>query len=90
MGAKESHRLLDYQLTDFLEVKLNKAEAKLISKLKQNILKTSGFKGPNLYEFPAIGTPNACVILPNGFSKKLKKLCLVHSDGTLKEIALKR
>ena len=89
MGTKESHRLLDYQLNDFLELKLNKTEGKLISKLKRNILKTSGFKGSNLYEFPAIGTPNACVILPNGFSKKLKKLCLVHSDGSFKVIPIR-
>ena len=87
--AKDNRKLLDYQLSDFLELKLKHSEKKLISKVKQGILNTSGFEGPNLYEFPAIGTPSACVILPNGFSKKLKKLCLIKPDGSLKVIPLR-
>ena len=91
MGAKtkQNHRLLDYQLSDFLELRLGNEGKKKISKLKSQILKASGFKGASLYEFPAVGTPNTCVILPNGFSKKLKKLCLVNPDGSLKEVKLK-
>ena len=88
MGVKkkESHRLLDYQLSDFLEIKLG--DKKKAVRAKEKILKYSHFKGSNLYEFPAIGTPDTCVILPNGFSKKLKNICLVDSDGRFRKICL--
>ena len=85
--SKESHRLLDYQLHDFLELKLGQEKKKLVSKLKRKILKTPHFKGSNLYEFPAVGTPKACVVLSNGFSKNLKKVYLVGSDSSLKEFS---
>ena len=87
--TKEIQKLLDYQLSDFLEFKLGKSEKRLISKIKRRILKTSCFTGRNLYEFPAIGTASTCFVLPNGFSKKLKQLCLVDSDGSLKRIWLR-
>ena len=86
--SKESHRLLDYQLSDFLEIKLGKKEKHSIPKIKQSILKYSGLKGSSLSEFPAIGTSTTCIILPNGFSKKLKNLCLVDSDGRFRKIRL--
>lgn len=88
VNTKENQKLLDYQLSDFLEFKLKNNERKLVSKIKQEILRASIFKGENLYEFPAIGTRNACVILPNGFSKELRALYLVNSNGSLKMVGV--
>lgn len=87
--TKESRRLLDYQLSDFLELKLGDKRQKFISKLKRELFKTSSSKDPNLYEFPAIGTSNVCLILPNGFRGKLKQIFLLNSDGRLKKIPVR-
>jgi hypothetical protein len=90
MGAvsKECRRILDYQLSDFLELKLGVRERGLILKLKQEFLKTSTFKDPNLYEFPAIGAANVCLILSNGQTEKLKQIFLLDSDGSIKKISV--
>ena len=86
VNIKENQRLLDYQLSDFLELKLSKRERKLALRIRREIRKASIFEGKSLYEFPAIGTSNACVILPNGFSKELKTLYLVNSNGSLRKV----
>ena len=87
--SKEKRKLLDYQLSDFLELKLGAREKKLISKVKEKILSSPIFKSSNLYEFPAIGTRNACFVLSNGFSRKLRNLYLMDSDGSFKKIELR-
>ena len=92
MGAdtnKESRKLLDYQLSDFLELKLGNTKRKSISKLKRDFFRTFAFKDSNLYEFPAIGTANACLILSNGLTEKLKQIFLLNSDGSLKKISVR-
>lgn len=83
---KQSRKLLDYQLSDFLELKLGIRERSLISRLKQEFLKSSTFTNSNLYEFPAIGTRNTCLILSNGVTGKLKQVLLAESDGSIKKI----
>lgn len=84
--TEENRKLLDYQLSDFLELKLGNRERKLISKLKQELFRTSAFEGSNLYEFPAIGTTNTCLILANGRIRKLKQVLLADSNGSIKKI----
>lgn len=90
MGAdtKEVRKLLDYQLSDFLELRLGDEERKFVSKLKREMVTIFASQGPNLYEFPAIGTRNSCLILSNGFSRKLKQLFLMNPDGSLRKISL--
>jgi hypothetical protein len=84
--TKENRKLLDYQLADFLELKWGNAERKLVAKLRQELSRTSAFKDPNLYEFPAIGTANACLILSNGLTGNLRQIFLLNSDGSLRKI----
>jgi hypothetical protein len=87
--TKENRKLLDYQLSDFLELKLGTGERRLISRLKQELFQTSAFEGPSLYEFPAVGTANACLILSNGLTAKLKQIFLLDSDGSIRKIAVR-
>jgi hypothetical protein len=89
IGIRKTRKLLDYQLNDFLELKLKESERKLISKVKQAILRSPYFEGSSLYEFPAIGTKKVCFVLSNGFSEKLRTLCFMNSDGSFKEIELR-
>ncbi len=92
MGAdtqEENRKLLDYQLSDFLELKLGNQEWKLTSKLKHEFLNASTFRDSNLYEIPTVGTSNACLILSNGLTGKLKQIFLLDSDGRLKKIPVR-
>ena len=85
--SKESHRLLDYQLRDFLELKLNTQNRKVISKIKREILKRSESGDQNLSEFSAVGTKNLCVVFPTD-STQLKYLCLADQNGFFKTIPI--
>ena len=86
--SKECRKLLDYQLSDFLELKLGNVKQGLIAKLKREFFRISAFKGSNLYEFPAIGTANTCLILSNGLTRKLKQIFLLDSNGSIRKIAV--
>ena len=86
---KQNHKLLDYQLSDFLELKLGIKQQSLISELRRKFLKASALRGSNLYEFPAIGTANVCLILSNGRTEKLKQIFLLDSAGSIKTISVR-
>ena len=79
MKLKGYRRILDYQLTDVLEMKYSK-DRKALKLMKQKL--TNGpIKDPNLYSLPSFVLEDKLVVIQDGDAKKIKHLYLLNSHN---------
>ena len=77
MNMRERNEMLEYRLTDALEMNYSK-NRQALRIIKRKLLRDR-VKDPNLYPLPSFVLEGALVVIQNGDSKRVKELYLLDA-----------